>query len=99
MAQIGIASRRTVVAASQTDAAVAGGEPVIIHGILCSNPHSSAQTFLFEKFGTTTAELTVSVAAGDSEVIYVQWIADDGLQVTTPGNSATVTVWHSHPGR
>lgn len=99
MSAIGIASRYTTVAASQSDSEVAGGDPIIVHGILCNNPHSATQQFVFEEAGTSTAILTVNVAAGDSRHIYVKWIADKGIQVTTPGNGASVTVWHSHPGR
>lgn len=99
MSMAGISARYTVVGASQTDSKIAAGEPVIIHGILCSNPHTSAQTFVFEENGSTTPICTISVALGDSMFVPLSFFADKGMQVTTPGNAATCTVFHSHAGR
>lgn len=99
MSMAGISARYTTIAASQTDSAVADGEPVIVHGILCSNPHSATQKFLFEENGSTTLICTVDVALGGSVFMPLSFFADKGMQVTTPGNGASCTVFHSHTGR
>lgn len=99
MSMAGISARYTVLAASQTDSKVAEGLPVIIHGILCANPHTATQKFLFEENGSTTLICTVDVPLGSTVFIPLSFFADKGMQVTTPGNAASCTVFHSHAGR
>ena len=104
--QIGIASRTTRIIASQTDSVVAPetvggvivGQPIIVHGILCENASASNVTFTFEKWNTTSVLFTIAVPARNSFFVPQIFVADAGLQVTTPAG-ATCTVWHSHPGR
>jgi hypothetical protein len=99
MSMSGISARYTVVAASQTDSKVAAGEPVIVHGMWFNNPHTATQQFIVEENGSTTTIVTVNVAPGDSRFIPLTFFADKGMQITTPGNAASATIFHSHPGR
>jgi hypothetical protein len=99
MSMSGISARYTRIAASQSDSKIAAGEPVIIHGILISNPHTDTQAFTFEENGSTTVILTIDAPIKGSVFIPLSWFADKGMQVTTPGNGASCTVFHSHAGR
>ena len=97
MPQIGLPARRTFVPASSTDFLIAGGEPIIITAIVCTST-SGSSTVTFEKAGTADLETVVVVGTTGSIVLDFKWIADFGLQVTTPAGS-TATIWHSHAGR
>jgi len=103
--QIGLASRTTRVIAGQTDVIIAPetvggttvGRAIVVHGILCENAGGTNITFTFEQAGTSTVLFTIAVPARNSFFMPQIWIADAGLQVTTPVG-ATCTVFHSHAG-
>jgi len=89
------ASKSTHVAESQTDSAIESGESIKVFGITIEAQNGG--TVLFEKYGTADLyEKATMLGMGVMELT-VPWLADVGLQVTTPAG-ITVTVFHSHGG-
>ena len=92
---LNIAPRTTHVAAGQTDSAIASGATITVFGILVEG--TSAGQVVVELFGTSTVKMLITVAANDSETMNIPFVADAGIQVTTP-SGVTCTVFHSNAG-
>ena len=88
-----IAPRTTHVAAGTTDSAIASGSTITVFGIVIEGTANGQVTI--ELNGTTTVKMLLSVAANSSTVMNIPFVADAGIQVTTPAN-VTCTVFHSH---
>lgn len=86
------ASKTTFITTSQTDSAIDSGRTVKVLGILVEG--TSNGQVVIEKFGTATVIMNISVLANSSSVVDIPWVADAGLQVTTP-SGVTCTVFHT----
>ena len=90
---INIAPRSTHVAASQTDSAIGSGGTLTVYGILVEG--TSAGQVIVELYNTSTVKCLISVAANTSHTMNIPFVADAGIQVTTPAG-VTATVFHSN---
>lgn len=88
------ASRTTHVASGQTDSVIDSGRTVKVLGFIVENSGGATGQVLFEAFGTTTVLMKASVNGGDTVQVSIPWVADAGLQVTTP-SGVTCTVFHT----
>lgn len=88
------ASNYTRIAASQTDSTISGGDTITVYGITASNNSGSAVQVLIEESDGSTGILDIDVPANDTKVINICFLADNGVDVTTPA-STTCTVYHS----
>lgn len=86
------ASKTTHVAADQTDSLISSGSTVKVLGILVES--TSGGQVVIEAANTATVIMRISAAVNDSSVVNIPWIADAGLQVTTPSGT-TCTVFHT----
>lgn len=85
------APRYTRVAVAQTAVAIAGGESIIVHGILVSSANGGTVTV------TDAAGATISVINVIGQNSFEQktgFLADKGLKITTDANT-TCTVFHT----
>jgi hypothetical protein len=89
------AKQYTTTAASQTDAAIASGGTVKVYGIVVEG--TAAGRVLVEEYNTTTLIMAISIEANTTVEIGTEWLAKNGLQITTPAN-VTCTVFHSTAG-
>lgn len=87
------AAKRTVCAANATTT-VESGQTITVYGIVLSNTSTQATVTVNNGSGTTL--FTLSAAAGTTP-IEIEWLADAGLQFSTPAN-VSVIVFHSHGG-
>ena len=90
---LNIAPRTTHVAAGQTDSVVLGGGTFTVFGILVES--TAGGQVVVELNGTTTVKMLISAPANGSTVMNIPFVADAGIQVTTPAG-VTCTVFHSH---
>lgn len=93
---MGFAPKYTHVPVSQTDSQIESGEPIYVWGIMVSN--TTAGIVTIEEANTSTVIMRFDVNTADKiQVMDIPFMADKGLQVTTPA-SCVVTVFHSNAG-
>ncbi len=88
----------TLATAATVPANLAGGS-INVYGIVLSNIDGTARDFtIADNDGTSIA--VVAVAAQETVVIDVPFLADNGLTISADvaDAAATVTVFHSQPG-
>lgn len=86
------ASKSTHVAAGATDSLISSGSTIKVLGILVEG--TSAGQVVVEAANTTTVLMKISTPANDSVVMNIPFVADAGIQVTTP-SGVTCTVFHT----
>ncbi len=91
------APKSTRVAPAQTDSQIESGSSLTVYSIVCSNTSTSAETVTIEDAGTTTIKLRIRVPGDDTTEVSTKFLADKGIQITTPTNTDCV-VFHSQPG-
>jgi hypothetical protein len=74
---------------------IALGETITVFGIVIEGTANGQVTI--ELSGTSTAKMLLSVLANSTTVMNIPFVADAGIQVTTPA-SVTCTVFHSNAG-
>ncbi len=90
------AAKYTQVDPSQTDSEIQDGETITVYGIVIDG--AAGATAIFEEADGSTEIMRASVvAANETLVIDICWLADQGLTVTTPAD-CYVTVFHSQSG-
>jgi uncharacterized protein with ACT and thioredoxin-like domain len=86
----------THVTAGQTDVEIGGGGSITVWGIEVEG--SAAGVVLLEEVGTTTVIKRLRVAASLEQVVSnICFLADNGVQITTPAN-VTCTIYHGTSG-
>lgn len=89
---LNIAPLTTHFAAGVTDSAVLSGGTCTVFGIVVEG--TSAGQVIVEVYNTTTVKMKISVLAGGSSIMNIPFVADAGIQITTP-SGVTCTVLHS----
>lgn len=90
--QLNTAPTYTAVAAGQTAAPIAGGLTIKVYSIIVTSTAISTVNVL-DSLGGTICNL--AVPANISFELKVNWIAKNGLAITTPAN-CICTVWHGN---
>lgn len=90
------ARRLTHVPAGQTNFQIASGQTVKVFGIYAENNSGSKATVLVEDVNDNVL-FRLTGNDGDTPDMTTPFLADNGIQVTTPANT-TATVLHSQPG-
>ncbi len=89
------ASRTTHVAASQTDAPIASEGTIKVLGIIVESiAGGSGGQVVVEQGDGSTVIMKISVLVGDTKTVDIPFVADFGLNITTPGG-VTCTVFHT----
>ena len=91
------APKSTRVGPGETDTEIESGDTITVYSIVCSNTTTSAETVTIEEAGTTTIKVRIRVPADNTTEVTTVFLADKGLQVTTPANTDCV-IFHSQPG-
>lgn len=86
------APKSTHVVASSTDSLIAGGSTIKVLGIVVEG--TSAGQVIVEAANTSTVILKISTPANDSVIMNIPFVADAGIQITTP-SGVTATVFHT----
>lgn len=89
------APRTTHVAASQTDSAIASEGSIKVLGIIVESvAGGSGGQVIVEQGDGSTVIMKISVLVGDTVIMNIPFVADFGINITTPAG-VTCTVLHT----